>query len=311
MHREPFLQPQCRIESAVSGPRKNGGNVVTLLAFAACAMFGLFGCVTPVTPITGIVWQPDNLTLQPHGNWHQFGAHQLLVQWTAVDGVAYVHNPDIPVAEKIPDWDRIAAEPWANEVILGLAGRFDETAARADIVNLAMTSERLAKLPTPLHIVGWYFPVEIDPTWSNAAQLAPLLAKLPRPLWISVYDSANVGPAVLADSLAKWLPADIGVFFQDGVGVYAREAGIARRYADLLAARLGQRRVRLIAEAFRPKVGGGFRSATFAELQPQLAAYHGYSTFLFDGPHYVDNRLITELAVGRVATPMRVTSPVK
>ena len=37
------------------------------------------------------------------------------------------------------------------------------------------------------------------------------LDALPRPLWISVYDSANVGPYELAESLAAWLPKDVGV----------------------------------------------------------------------------------------------------
>ena len=49
----------------------------------------------------------------------------------------------------------------------------------------------------------------------------------------------------------KWLPPDVGVFFQDGVGVHARDARTARRYADTLASRLGKARVRIIAEAFR------------------------------------------------------------
>jgi hypothetical protein len=184
-------------------------------------------------------------------------------------------------------------------VILGLAGRFDEKAARADIANLAATSAALARLPTPLNVVGWYFPVEIDPTWSEAPMLAPMLAALPRPLWISVYDSANVGPEALAQGLLKWLPADIGVFFQDGVGVHARDAPTARRYADVLALRLGKDRVRIIAEAFRPQVGGGMRSATIEELGPQLASYGGYRIYLFDGPHYLPDALVSQIVAGQ------------
>ncbi|EPN68434.1 hypothetical protein A245_03653, partial [Pseudomonas syringae pv. actinidiae ICMP 19096] len=83
------------------------------------------------------------------------------------------------------------------------------------------------------------------------------MAKLPRPLWISVYDGANIGPAATADWLKTWLPDDIGVFFQDGVGVYARTAPVARTYADALRKRLGKDRVRIIVEAFRPQFGGG------------------------------------------------------
>jgi len=137
--------------------------------------------------------------------------------------------------------------------------------------------------------------VEIDPTWSEAPQLTALLAKLPRPLWISVYDSANVGPQELADGLLKWLPADVGVFFQDGVGVHARDSWVARHYVTVLERTLGKGRVRVIAEAFRPKPGGGFRPATIAELRPQLASYAGLPIYLFEGPLYVPPSLVDEL----------------
>ncbi|MDP1954151.1 MAG: hypothetical protein Q8M51_07450 [Polaromonas sp.] len=255
----------------------------------------------PVIPaLAGVVWQPDNTTLDPRGNWHRMGATELLVQWTAVDGMAFVDNPVLPVVPKLPAWPRIAGEAWAQDVILGLAGRFDEKAARADIGKLAEASVVLAGLPTPLKVTGWYFPVEIDPTWVEAPSLAPLLASLPRPLWISVYDSANVGPDALVQGLAKWLPPDVGVFFQDGVGVHAREARIAKHYADALSAKLGRERVRIIAEAFRPQTGGGFRSATIGELAPQLALYAGYRIYLFDGPHYVPDSLTAEIAAAQV-----------
>ena len=266
-------------------------------------LIGLCGCVTHPTvipPLAGTVWQIDNQTIDPRGNWQRMGGNELLVQWTAVDGIAFVDNTVLTVAPQLPAWERIAGEPWAREVILGLAGRFDEKAARADIANLAAQSASLAKLPTPLNVVGWYFPVEIDPTWAEASALAPLLATLPRPLWISVYDSANVGPEVLVQGLMKWLPSDVGVFFQDGVGVHARTARTARRYADVLAAKLGKDRVRIIAEAFRPQIGGAMRGATIEELGPQLAHYDGYRIYLFDGPHYVPDVLVAKIVAGQV-----------
>ncbi|EPN68432.1 hypothetical protein A245_03658, partial [Pseudomonas syringae pv. actinidiae ICMP 19096] len=46
---------------------------------------------------------------------------------------------------------------------------------------------------------------------------------------------------------------------------------------------------------FRPQFGGGFRSATAAELKPQIAAFDGYPLYLFDGPHYVTPELIEAL----------------
>lgn len=247
--------------------------------------------------VDGIVWQPDNAHADPHGSWQRLGATELLVQWTAVDGVAFVSGAGgaLHAAPRQPDWPRIAAEPWARDVIVGLAGRFSETAARTDTAALLAESRDLVAARPPVHITGWYFPVEIDPTWKDASALRPILDALPRPLWISVYDRANVGGTALAGWLARWLPRDVGVFLQDGVGTYAREPRVARQYADQLTAALGKTRVRVIAEAFRPMPGGGFRAATVDELSAQLALYRGYRVYLFDGPHYVSDTLVNGL----------------
>ncbi|MDB5868347.1 MAG: hypothetical protein JWP96_679 [Polaromonas sp.] len=261
----------------------------------------LSGCASrspmPDTMADGIVWQIDNETLELQGNWDKLGARALLVQWTALDDVSFVGGGPWPQAKRLPDWSAIARQPWAREVILGLAGRSGEQAARADFPNLVDISEQLARLPTPLNVVGWYFPVEIDSSWQGARQLGPLLARLPRPLWLSLYDSANVGPETLAQWLDEWLPHDVGIFFQDGVGVHARNAALARRHADVLIRSLGENRLRMIAEAFRPQSGGGFRPATAAELRAQLQTYQGLSVYLFDGPHYLSESLVNELVL--------------
>ncbi|MFJ5300515.1 hypothetical protein ACIQAL_28820 [Pseudomonas sp. NPDC088368] len=246
--------------------------------------------------IVGIVWQPDNATVGIHGDWQKLGVRELLVQWTAVDGQAFVPGSGLPEVPVLPDWARIAKAPWAQDAIVGLAGFFSENRSRDNIEELATLSERLAKVKTPLNVTGWYFPAEVDPSWSRAKELPALLARLPRPLWISVYDGANIGPEATADWLKTWLPDDIGVFFQDGVGVYARTAPVARTYADALRKKLGKQRVKIIVEAFRPQVGGGFRPATVDELRPQLAAYRGYPLYLFDGPHYVPPDVVEGLA---------------
>ena len=271
--------------------------LAALLLIGGCAERALV-----IPQMAGTVWQPDNATLDPRGNWHRMGGSELLVQWVAVDGTAFVPTDTMPVANTLPAWQRIASEPWAKQVILGLAGRYDEKSARSDIAALARTSAELAKLPTSLNVVGWYFPVEIDPTWVEAPQLAHLLAPLPRPLWISVYDSANVGPEALVQGLMQWLPPDVGIFFQDGVGVHARNAVVARHYADVLSTRLGKHRVRVIAEAFRPQVGGGFRSATIQELGPQLAEYGAYRVYLFDGPHYLPDKLVDQVVASQTVS---------
>jgi hypothetical protein len=174
-------------------------------------------------------------------------------------------------------------------------GRFDETAARAQAAQLVEQSKQLLAVRSGGSHRRLLLPVEVDPTWKDAAGLASLLDKLPRPLWISVYDNSNIGGPALAAWLDGWLPHDVGVFLQDGCGVYARGPAAAREYADALAARLGKDRVRIIAEAFRPAQGGAFRAATAAELSPQLLAYRGYRTYLFDGPHYVSTQLVQDL----------------
>ena len=270
-----------------------------LLAASACAAL-VYGCSAPGAGdagalAQGVVWQLDDDHVDPRGDWNRLGVTDLLVQWTAVDGMSFLPGTAMQTVRRLPDWTRIAGEPWARNVIVGLAGRFDETTARAQLAQLVEQSRQLAAVRPAVHIDGYYFPVEVDPTWKDAAALAPLLNKLPRPLWISVYDNANIGGTALAAWLDGWLPRDVGVFLQDGCGVYARGPAAAREYADALAARLGKDRVRIIAEAFRPAQGGAFRAATAAELSPQLLAYRGYRTYLFDGPHYVSAQLVQEL----------------
>ncbi|MFT8779642.1 hypothetical protein [Acetobacter orientalis] len=245
--------------------------------------------------VSGIIWQPNNATTNIDGNWQKLGVDQLLIQWSIVDGINYL-SPDTP---QRPDWWRIGQQPWAKKIILGLDGEFDERKARTNVLILAQKSAQIIEQKLPLNIIGYYFPVEVDPTWAEAASIMPqALAQLPRPLWISVYDSANVGAKILADWLASWLPPDVGVFFQDGVGVEARTPLVARQYMDELAKTLGHDRVKVIVEAFRPGNAHQFRPATKQELLPQITIMQGYDIFLFDGPNYLSNQLVTDLASG-------------
>jgi hypothetical protein len=278
-----------------------------------------------IPPITGIIWQPHNHNLDPRGNWHQLGAYQLLVQWTKVDGRTFLPCPgsavscslnDIrgdsaqtvsstaPSADEvrqanipapIPDWGRIGREPWAREVIMGLVGHFQESDARKNAVELAEDGAISAIAPPGVNVVGWYFPVEFDPTWDVPPDVIAALARLPRPLWVSVYDSANVGPEQLMLHLKRWLPPDVGVFWQDGVGVRARESHISLQYIQTMIEHLGPHRVRVIAEVFRPNTGGGFRSATVTEVVEQLAVYKGLPIYLFEGPTYLTPDLLSAL----------------
>lgn len=260
--------------------------------------------------VTGVVWQPHGLNLQPQGDWDRLGAHQLLVQWQAVNDTP-IHPPsDTPDAADSASpppthWQRIGQAPWAQQVFLGLAGRFEEADARAQAVTLARASANLSKAPKGLNVVGWYFPVEFDPTWAVPPELVAALAALPRPLWVSLYDNTNTGAPELVAYLERWLPPDVGVFWQDGVGVHARSAQVAVAHATALAEHLGTQRLKIIAEAFRPTPSGGFRPATVEELRAQLAHYTGFEVFLFEGPTYVPTATVS----GLLAQPLRQSAP--
>jgi hypothetical protein len=297
-----FARPfPCRHRTTIhtTGPQlaawRKLKNWFLLLGLATAASGLLAGAVSARAPVAGIVWQLSETAPDATGNWHRLGARELLVQWTVVNGVAYVPGTGLQEAPRMPDWKRIGREPWAERVIVGLSGRSDEQAARRSIDAMVAESLRISRGAFPFRVSGWYFPAEVDPTWREApALLPPALKQLPRPLWVSVYDSSNMGPGNFADWLATWLPRDVGVLFQDGVGIHVRTAPVAREYADALAERLGKARVRVIAEAFRSE-SGRFRPATAAELREQFAAYKSFPVYLFDGPHYVSERLVEDV----------------
>lgn len=277
------------------------GGAAAVAGIGLAAVDGLLQRASPPPGLVqGVVWQVHGGALDPRGDWDFIGARTLLVQWLAANGTAFVPLPGLglTLVPDAPNWTRIAREPWAQSIIAGLAGGFSEPEARRDVLALGALSARIARARLPFRPDGFYFPVESDPTWTGVGQMAAALADIPRPLWVSCYDNSNVGPAALADWVARWLPSDVGLMFQDGVGVHTRTPASAAGYAQVLSARLGARRFKLIAEAFRPAVGGGFRPATAAELLPQLKAYAGYEVFVFDGPHYVDRLLVQKLMEG-------------
>lgn len=267
-----------------------------MIAFIAAAALAYVPAAPAASDsLTGVVWQLHENAPVADGTWHRLGARELLLQWTAVDGVAFVRGTGMRESARMPDWKRIAKQPWAQSVILGLSGRTSEKATRSSLQPMVEESLRIARLDLPLAVSAYYFPAEVDPTWKEApAKLPQALARLPRPLWISAYDRSNMGPGNFADWLAGWLPGDVGVLFQDGVGIHVRSAPLARQYADALAERLGKARVRIIAEAFREE-SGRFRPAKAPELRQQLETYSGFPVYLFDGPHYVSEHLVKDV----------------
>ena len=246
-------------------------------------------------PVAGFMWQLHEQMADARGSWHRLGARELILQWAAVDGIAYVPGLKQRLSARMPDWERIAREPWAERVIVGLSGRMDEQTTRRSLPAMLEESLEVARLTFPFKVSGWYFPAEVDPIWKDAPKvLPPVLNKLPRPLWISVYDGEGIGAQKFAKWLGSWLPSDVNVLFQDGVGAHGRSVPLAREYADALASELGKARFAIMVEAFRLEKGK-FRPATAAELRPQLTAFAGYRLYLFDGPHYVPDRVVEEL----------------
>lgn len=237
--------------------------------------------------IEGIFWQPDNATARPHGNWQLLGASTLAVQWLVVDRKAwYPASGSFPLWERQPDWERIAGEPWAAKVIAGLGGRYDERKARASLPQLEKDSFIIARAVLPFKPAAYYFPVEADPSWLNVHELGETLRSLPRPLWVSVYAGERM-PQNFDLWVQSWLPADVNVFFQDGVGVGTRTPREARQIADQLIQRLGAERVAIVLEAFQPAGQAGFRPASTWQITRQLRAYCGLRIYAFDGPHYL------------------------
>lgn len=245
--------------------------------------------------VDGIVWQLHGGSLDPYGEWDRLGARALLLQWIVLNGTAFVPDLGIQTIADPPHWARIAKEPWAHSIIVGLASLSNEPEARRNVAALVDLSARIAERPLPFRAAGYYFPVEADPTWADAPKMGALLSALPRPLWVSAYDNSNIGAAPFADWIDSWLPKDVGLFFQDGVGLHMRTPQSARIYGEALIAKLGAGRFRMILEAFRPAGGDKMRAVTAAEIRPQIEAYRGFDTYVFEAPTYLDRKLINEL----------------
>ncbi len=224
------------------------------------------------TLIRGMVWQPTLDHPLPSGQWQQLGADTLLIQWTAVDGRAMQPGLGIPAWNGAPDWRAIDGRDWSRERIVGLAGGFDTNAARRDWQALAEQSRRLAAhLPTPSR--GWYAPVEISPDWRDSDAIRGYLARMPRPLSVSIYRDGTLTTAQYVAWVRSWLPDDVGVLFQDGVGTGQSGIEDAAAVASALGDALGPTRVAIIAEAFAPGTHGEFVRAPTTRLAAQLHRY--------------------------------------
>ena len=89
--------------------------LAALLVGALAIAADIFLPSAPAPALVGIVWQPDNQTVGIRGDWQKLGVHDLLVQWTAVDGQSFVPGAGLPEVPVLPDWSRIGKEPWAQK----------------------------------------------------------------------------------------------------------------------------------------------------------------------------------------------------
>lgn len=151
----------------------------------------------------GIFWQTLNANVNTRRSWDYIGVTKTMFQWVAVDGQSFIDQNILPEQTNLLDLNAIAQEPWAQEMIIGLPGIFDEATARSSAASLATLGQQFGQLTFPANVKGFYFPIEIDPTWTAAPEiLAPLWASLPRPLYVSVYYGNGIDGAAAADWLA-------------------------------------------------------------------------------------------------------------
>ena len=264
-------------------------------ASLVCGALLLAGVAQAGQPlIEGVFWQPDNQTYNPAGIWDQIGADTLAVQWMVVDGYAWYNPAPFPSWANQPDWGRITSAPWARKRIAGFPGAYSEPYARSHLNELYTMAWQMTNSRLPYTPDAYYFPVEADPSWADTAAYGNVLQRLPRPLWVSAY-AAERQPANLVSWVNGWLPRDVGLFFQDGVGVGARTPTEARALADKLLASLSKQRFAIVLEAFRQQPDGSFRAAQAQEIIEQLKAYKGLRIYVFDGPHYLSDDTVRQI----------------
>ncbi|MFW2058002.1 hypothetical protein [Acinetobacter haemolyticus] len=271
--------------------RQNNFKLIIIFFFST--IFFLGGCIhfsqSEMQPahIEGIFWQPDLATTPPKGNWNLLGVSTFVPQWSIVQSKSWFdHDTGFVKWDKNINLQQLNQNAWASEIILGLAGEYDEKLARSQVMLLAQNSKQLIAHTQSIPLKGYYFPVEADPTWLGVGILGQALTQLPKPLWVSIY-SADEMPIHYDVWLKSWLPEQTNVFFQDGVGVGTRSPEQARIILDELQHEFGKDKITIVLEAFRATKNGHFRAAYPWEIIEQLKAYEGQKVYIFDGPHYM------------------------
>ncbi|MFX9765989.1 hypothetical protein ABTP06_20400, partial [Acinetobacter baumannii] len=71
------------------------------------------------------------------------GVNTFVPQWSVVESKSWWTNSNLPQWEKAIDIQKIKQQPWAKNLILGLAGEYNEPAARANVVALGEKSAQI------------------------------------------------------------------------------------------------------------------------------------------------------------------------
>ena len=258
--------------------------------------------------LNGILWQMLLNNVPLRRPWELLGATKTLIQWIAVDDYAFIDNPWLPSYNLKLDMEEFASHDFASEIIVGTPGYFSEVVSRNSIPKMADLAAKFATLDWPENVKGFYLPVEIDPTWTDAkAALSPYWNQLPRPLYISAYYGNGVDGAEAAQWLKDLLPNDdqVILLFQDGVGAFGFTQELALERLGQLEDALGKHRVEMIAEVFKVNPdwdgtpGEFFIPLDEAEYRTRIAAYSKLyqekRLWAFDGPNYIKNELIDQL----------------
>lgn len=266
----------------------------------------------------GMFWQTMNDNVGYRRKWDQLGITKTMFQWVAVDGSSFIPSTSLPAHIRQLNLADINSQPWASQIVIGLPGINNETNARSGVAGLVTLAEEFAGASFisshyPANSIGngFYFPIEIDPSWTNidsvfTTALWNRLRALPGTLYVSVYYGDSLTSlGITSLQAANWvnthIPSDVTVLFQDGVGAHGVSVNTAvNRYAELQSV-LGANRVELIAEAFRINpgyvgvTGTYYIPATAEQIRGQLYAYRNFKTWLFDGPSYINTKLIQEV----------------
>jgi hypothetical protein len=251
--------------------------------------------------------------LEEHGKWtdaqwdslfetlNRIGIHDLIVQWSVLDGSAYYSSGTIRSVANAPLEKLLTeADRFGMSVLAGLVhdtGYWSKIqrgpeAAATYFTNLRARSVAAANELSPIvrkhaSFKGWYIPEEIDDiNWRTAearrilfGHLSALGKELRRltphaTISISAFSQAQCSPEAYQqfwDELFQGTPVNL-VLFQDGVGVGKLELNELPVYLQAVrdAAKKNDRMAQVVVELFRQVSGPPLDNAEFRAVPAPL-----------------------------------------